>query len=168
MNALVPVSEQLFLSPKWEVVGTFWHFSWNSSIVVWAGAEATQKHDESIRIHWQALTLHATGKFGAHFRDNLNLLLSVFNAQSTMLVGHWGIKNKVDNEIITSESLPHHPPWQCEKYNSNFTFNATDLKNVSIMPGVSGYKESRYNLSWPQRKQSISERVPKKGSHLHH
>ena len=23
MNALVPVSEQLFLSPKWEVVGTF-------------------------------------------------------------------------------------------------------------------------------------------------
>lgn len=50
----------------------------------------------------------------------------------------------------------------------DFTFNVTVLKkNVSIMPGVSGYKESRYNLYWPQRKLDLYQKSRPKMVHIY-
>lgn len=35
------------------------------------------------------------------------------------------------------------------------------------MPGVSGYKESRYNLYWPQRKLDLYQKVVQKRVHIY-
>lgn len=108
--------------------GILWYFSWNSSILVWVGAEATQKHGETIRIPWQALlTVHAAGKFAAHFRESELLM-----AHSTTLVDTRELKKKSRQWNHHFRELTHHPPWQCEKYNSDFTFNVTVLKKMYL------------------------------------